>query len=166
MHYETCLKAGKKLLAIAADDNHASCCAFSPKYAGGYAGGASLPKESVPRVQSMDCCFGYVMLYAPGLSYKAVIDSFIAGRYYSSTGPQILAYYIEDDRICIDCTPVRAVFLKSMAWALSSSVMDPEARITHAEFDLKRLRERDEEFFRIELVDRSGEVAFTNPYYF
>jgi hypothetical protein len=37
LHYDTCLKAGKKLNALFVDDNHTSCNAFSGKYAGSFA---------------------------------------------------------------------------------------------------------------------------------
>jgi hypothetical protein len=41
-----------------------------------------------------------------------------------------------------------------------------DGRITHAEFDLNRLKERDEVFFRLDLIDKDGRTACTNPYYF
>jgi hypothetical protein len=166
LHYEAYLKAGRRILPLYTDDNHASCSKFSPGYKGAYANGAaSYPPEAETSIPAQDCCRAYTMIYAPRLDYAAVMSSLIEGRYYCSSGPEIKAYYIEEDRICIDCSPVAAVFLKSMAWALSASQMDIEGRITHAEFDLNRLRENGEGFFRIELLDKNGRTACTNPYY-
>lgn len=166
LHYETYLKSGKKILALYTDDNHTSCLSFSPRYKGGYAPGAkTYPPEAATQIPGPDCCRSYTMIYAPQLTYADVMDALVSGRYYCSSGPEILSYYIEGDRICIDCSPVVSIFLKSMAWALSASVTDIEGRITHAEFDLYRLKENDEKFFRLELLDKNGRTACTNPYY-
>ncbi len=166
LHYEACLKTGRKILALYTDDNHASCHNFSPGYKGAYADGVkTFPPEATTQIPAQDCCRAYTMIYAPKLEYAAVMDALVEGRYYCSSGPEIHAYYIEDDRICLDCSPVTAVFLKSMAWALSASLMDIEGRIIHAEFDLKRLKENGEGFFRVELMDKEGRTACTNPYY-
>ncbi len=166
LHYETCLKAGRRMLALYTDDNHASCHSFSPRYAGAYAAGAqTCPPDAAVKIPALDCCRGYTMIYAQKLEYAAVMEALTEGRYYCSSGPEILAYYIEDDRICLDCSPVVSVFLKSMAWALSASAMDLEGQITHVEFDLNRLKSNDEGFFRIELIDRNGRTACTNPHY-
>jgi hypothetical protein len=166
LHYEAWLKAGKRCMALFTDDNHASCNAFSPKYAGSYHPNYRLlPPESVSRVPSMDCCRGHVMIHAPELSYPAVMDSLVNGRYYCSTGPVLTAYYMEDSNLCIECSPVRAIFMKTRTWGISSSFMDPNGRITKAQFDLRRLQENDEGYFRLELIDLNGEMAYTNPWY-
>jgi len=166
LHYDAYLKAGKKSLMVFADDNHASCRAFSPYYSGGYHAGYEMPSRGVvTRVASMDSCLACVWIYSRELSYRPIMDSLMSGRYYCSTGPSISKYYVEDDTIHLACSPARAVFLKTKAWGISSSLMDPNGSITNAEFDLGRLRENSEEFFRIEIVDSNGDMAFTNPYY-
>jgi len=164
LHFDSYLKAGRRCMALCADDNHSSSNAFSPLYAGRYR--EPHASRSVTEVPAMDCCRGYVMIYARELSYESVIESFIAGTYYSSNGPSISRFFIEDGTIRVDCSPVSAVFLKTAAWGLSDAVLDPEGGLTHAEFSLPRLKEKEEEYFRLELVDRQGRTAYTNPYYF
>ncbi len=166
LHYETSIKAGRRILALYADDNHSSSVKFGPKYKGKYApGAADFPESAATEIPAQDSCRSYTMIYAPKLEYKLIMDSFVAGRYYCSCGPEILAFYIEDDRICLDCSPVSSVFLRTMAWAISTALMDIDGNITHAEFDLNKLKSNKEGFFRIELIDKLGRKACTNPYY-
>ena len=70
---------------------------------------------------------------------------------------------LPDATIHVGCSPVRAVFLKTYGRGISSSLLDPGGGIAHAEFDLKRLRENYERYFRIEVVDPNGEIASANP---
>ncbi len=166
LHYETSLKAGRRLLALYADDNHSSCVQFGPKYKGVYAPGVTpYPQSAVTEIPAMDNCRSYTMIFAPKLEYGAIMDAIVAGRYYCSSGPEISAFYIENDRICLDCSPVASVFLRTKAWAISTSWMDNEGNITHAEFDLSKLKTNEEGFFRIELIDKLGRKACMNPYY-
>jgi hypothetical protein len=127
-HYDAYLKAGGKIFAIAADDNHCSCRALSPNYAGSYTESAAEDRPSpsgVSDIPAVDCCRAFTMIYAAELSYQAVMNALIDGAFYCSNGPEILAYYIENGRISVDTTPVYAAFLKTTAWGNSASVSDP-----------------------------------------
>lgn len=67
--YDEMLRAGKKIYAIATDDNH----------------------------QNNQACGGYVMINAEKLEYKAITKALQEGRFYSSTGPAINALWYDDE---------------------------------------------------------------------
>lgn len=52
------------------------------------------------------------MIKAPVLAYDAIIKALDAGDYYCSTGPEIHDLYLEDGRLCLDCSPVRRIALQ------------------------------------------------------
>ena len=146
LHYDLMLKHGMRLYCIATDDNH----------------NFELRPDSTCQIS--DACGGWTMIKAPELSYPAVIDAFDAGHFYCSFGPEIYAYYLEDGRLCVDCSPVCSVFLKSDTIGASGQLVHLRDDITHAEFDLSKLK-RNERFVRLELEDSRHTAAYTNPYY-
>ncbi len=146
LHYDIALKHGKRWYCIAADDNH------NP--------------ERKPGSEQMgsESGSGWTMIKSRELTYPAVISAFEKGEFYCSTGPEIHELYIEDGRVWVECSPVCGVFLMSrriggVAWERNAA-----GTITRCSFELSQLREN-EDFFRLELVDARGKMAFTNPYF-
>ncbi|HOG02115.1 MAG: hypothetical protein BWY35_00581 [Firmicutes bacterium ADurb.Bin248] len=140
-HYDIWLKSGKRAFAIATDDNH----------------------DVYSEHGINDMCGGWTMFKAQTLSYTAILDALRRGEFYASNGPAIYNYYVKDGKLCVDCSPVRLIVLKSMHIGGSKSVTMEGTPITHAEFDLSEPDIRN--FARLELVDINGRAAFTNPYY-
>lgn len=149
LFYSIMLKHRMRLFCIATDDNHN----FN-----------RMPgKENWP----CDNLGGWTMIKAPELTYPSIIQAFLAGEFYCSTGPQIYDYYLEGDTLCIDCSPVRSVYLRSAATNAPAKALSSSNDITHAEFDLTEIRTtRKEPFVRIEIVDSTHKTAYTNPLFF
>ncbi len=149
LFYTLMLKHGMKLFCIATDDNHN----FKQ-----LSGNENWPNDNFG---------GWTMIKAPELSYPAVIKAFETGEFYCSTGPEIYDYYIEDDKLCIDCSPVQYAYLKSKGISASGRMISSKDDITHIAFDLKDLRtNHHENFARIEIKDSKHKTAFTNPLFF
>ena len=81
--YEDILRTGKRLLPIAADDNHGETQMFG----------------------------GFEMVVADTLSYDSLTDALSRGDAYASQSPLIEALYVEDGKICIETTPAVSVTL-------------------------------------------------------
>ena len=147
--YDTALRHGKRMFCVATDDNHDEPNAF------GENGGT-------------DSFGGFTMIKAEELSYRAVIDALLSGSFYSSMGPKIYDYYIENGKLCIDCDPVSCIYLKSVTPGSSSQRFAFSDSLTHAEFNLSSLpSNRDgSTYARIDIVTHDGKFAFTNPVYF
>ncbi len=144
-HYDIMLKHGMKLFCIATDDNH---------------NGEVVTDNSIVS----DSCGGYTMIKAPKLSYASIIHAIDNGDFYCSTGPEIYDYYIENNKLIIDCSPVQGIFIKTNNIGVAHRITSINGDLTHAEFDLSNLR-GNETYFRCEITDSNRKMAFTNPYY-
>ncbi|MBE6940874.1 MAG: PHP domain-containing protein [Ruminococcaceae bacterium] len=80
--YDDMLSAGKRIYAIAADDNHG---------------------------WSDDECGAWTMIKAENLSYSAIMDALVKGHFYASWGPEIHALWTEGDTIHITCSPAQRI---------------------------------------------------------
>lgn len=143
LHYDLALKHGMRLYCVATDDNH--------------------------NHRPVDGCLddslgGWTTFKAPELSYPAIIRAFDSGAFYCSTGPEIYAYYIDGQTLHLHCSVVSAAYLKTARIGAAGVISSVRSDLTHLRFDLAQLREEDR-YFRVELVDKYRNMAFTNPYY-
>lgn len=84
-HYSRMLRAGKKLVPTAGDDNH--------------------------RVENSGKA--WTMLKAPELTYDALIHAYASGHGYVSEGPEIQSLVIENDKIIVKTSPVAGIHIMS-----------------------------------------------------
>ncbi len=131
--YDEFLRDGLRLNALAADDTHGS--------------------EELGR--------GWVIVKAPRLEYGCVVAALERGEYYSSTGPEIIALYLEDGKIHIECSPSSEIYLKTNN-RNGGAVFADEKPVTHAEFALS---DKLHDYFRLTVMDGKGRCAWTNAYY-
>ena len=139
--YDLYIKNGKKAFCIATDDNHNFDRKDSTKYAS-------------------DSLGGFTMFKAPSLSYNNIINALENGNFYCSNGPLIYDLYIEDGKICIHCSPVSLIVQRNERIE-GGSISSNNDSLTYAEFELRD----NQPFTRIELIDKHGKMAFTNPIY-
>lgn len=71
--YDDMLRSGKRVFAVAADDNH----------------------------ETKDACGGWIMVKAEKLDYKTVTDALARGDFYASTGPEIKELWFENGYVHI-----------------------------------------------------------------
>ncbi|ASA22389.1 CehA/McbA family metallohydrolase [Paenibacillus donghaensis] len=138
-YWDYVLKRGKQVNAIAADDAHGgpTDMAVSEFYG------------------------GWIVVEADQLEQQAIIEAIKAGQYYSSNGPMIHELCIKNDRLQVTCSPVRSIrFITFPNNGLAE--MDPTGEnITEAEYPIQN----NEQYVRVECVDASGKVAWSNPIY-
>jgi len=129
--WDSLLRRGRKVWGVATDDGH------NPETQGG----------------------GWVMVYAPELSRESILSALEAGRFYSSSGPEIYEYRVEDGEVYVRCSPVRAIhFVAYEEFGYSCWAQDGST-ITSARH---RLSGR-EKYVRVECVDIHGNTAWSNP---
>lgn len=142
VYWDSLLRRGIKMWGIATDDNH-----------------NGNPCEGVPA--EWDSFGGWVNVKAEELSRDAIADALSAGRFYSSSGPEIFNYGVIDGEVFVECSPVATVYFITYE-RRGYSRRNSKGSITKASFELNG----DEKYVRIECQDMYGKTAWTNPIFF
>jgi hypothetical protein len=139
-YWDVLLRAGRRVWAVATDDNH------NANWFG------EAPDE-------WDSYGGWVMVNAATLSPEAVLEALIAGRFYASTGPTIHEFAIERGVARVECSPVERIHFRSYPQRGYSRSARGKGTVTAAEYELSG----DEQYLRIECVDERGRTAWSQP---
>ena len=71
-------------------------------------------------------CVGWVMVNAQN-DINSILDSLKRGAFYSSCGPEIYNFYVEDDVVYVDCSPAAKIRLFSTVltgqWKLQNEII-------------------------------------------
>lgn len=132
VYWDSFLRRGRRVWGVATDDAH--------HYA-------------------KDSCGGWVMVNASDLSVESIVDAMMKGAFYSSSGPSIMRYEIEDGRVVVECSPVHAIHFVVYERPGGSHTATDDGYVDHAAYKLRG----DEVFVRVECVDKTGKTAWTNP---
>ena len=126
---------GKRLVAIAGDDNHQARHFFQ----------------------------AWTMFKAPELSHKAIIEALQKGNCYASSGPEIKELYVEDGVVHIKTSEAQGIFMATAGRRKPAKLVPhgSDERVTEAEF----LLDENDVFFHIIVKDMYGRPAATRIYY-
>ena len=108
-----------------------------------------------------ELCKGWVMVKADK-DINSILAALKNGEFYSSCGPEIYNFYVEDGKAIIDCSPVCKVRLHSDMHPIRY-VGDENGNMTHAEFDIANFWAGPYDYVRISITDAEGKKAWTNP---
>lgn len=134
--YDDILRSGKRVYAVAADDNH------------------NKPSRN-------DAFGGFVMIKAKDLSYESITEALFNGDFYASSGPEIKDIRIEDNKIYIECSDAVSVSLSTDRRIARYAYSSNGTPLREVAFDFNF----DCEYFRITVKDFSGNRADTRAYY-
>jgi hypothetical protein len=132
VHWDDLLTLGYQFGAVAVDDGH---------------------------VHPRDHGLGWTVIRAAGLSAEAVMEALATGRYYSSTGPEILDIAVAEGKVRVRTSPVSSIALVSVPGLGGRRFVAPGKTITEAEFEVPAAR-----YWRIEAWDAGGKVAWSNAF--
>lgn len=144
--YDDFLLQGKKIYAIATDDNH------------------NWHSDDDPKSDSFG---GATVINAPELTYEAIISALEKGNFYSTTGtpehdgPEIKSIVWEDGSLTIKTSPVRAIYLITATRA-ARSIFTNHGKLTSG---VTFRPDKGEDWFRFMIVDDMGYKAFSNAYF-
>lgn len=127
-HWDYLLSQGKIVYGVASDDSH------------------SLQQNG----------FGFVKVKAEK-NVASVLDALNRGAFYASCGPEIYDFYIEDDQVIVNCSPVSQILLRNFS---CPHKMIRGSNLTAGQF---KLRDCCTDYIRAEIVDDQGRRAWTNP---
>lgn len=128
-YWDELLGQGQKIYGVATDDGH----------------------------QKEEHCNGWVMVNAEN-NINAILDALKDGRFYSSCGPEIYDFYVEDGKAVIECSPVAKIRLHSDKHP-TKIVRYQEGLLTRAEFEIGDRYD----YVRMTIIDENGKYAWTNP---
>lgn len=135
VHWDQLLNAGRIVSGIAADDTHIENDLFK----------------------------GWIHIKAAELSVKAVMEALRTGCFYSSCGPAIEDFHIENSTAKIKTSPVTEIhFIGQGKFYGRSFYADNGDLLTNAELALAD----GFEYLRAEIIDQNGKHTWTNPIIF
>lgn len=102
---------------------------------------------------------GWLWVKAAERSREAVLDALHSGSFYSSSGPIIYDFGLDGDKVYISCSPCREIHMVSYPPRGNTSFNENQ---TEAAFVLTGR----EKYIRLECIDETGHVAWTNPIFF
>ncbi len=139
--YDQMLRSGRRIYALATDDNH-NCDDINGPYHGGSFG-------------------GWVMIKADELEYGKIIESLEKGQFYSSLGPEIYELYYEDGKVHIKCSDVKKIRLTTNCRCSQKLYAEDGEYVNEAVFELEDIYT----YFRLTITDKYGNSAYTNAYF-
>ncbi|MCQ2385298.1 MAG: PHP domain-containing protein [Clostridia bacterium] len=138
--YDAMLRRGKRISCIAADDCHLDWLEDNPL---------------------CDKFGGFVMIKARELTYSSVINAMEKGDFYASMGPLIYDLYVEDGKVHIHTSPVKAISM-SACYRGGTLFRAPKGEyLTEAVFDVLP----GNPYIRFDLTDEEGKHANTRGYF-
>ena len=133
VYWDMLLRDGKRVLAIACDDTHG--------------------KDKKP-----DRFGGFVMVNARALTKEAILDALKRGNYYSSCGPEIHEFTVEDGKVHVKCSPCEEIHEVTYPPRGKAHFALGGEMLTELTYTLKG----GESYVRVECVDSKGKPAWSN----
>ncbi|MDD4011680.1 MAG: CehA/McbA family metallohydrolase [Sphaerochaetaceae bacterium] len=132
--WDMLLRHGRHVLGIACDDTHS-------------------------HTEKDDHFGGWTYVNCNDLSWASIIDALKKGDYYSTMGPIIKDWGLDDGKVYIECSPCSEIHF--ITYPARGKACYGE-NLTSMEYALKG----GEAYVRVEVIDSSGKKAWTNPIYF
>ena len=129
-YWDEILGQGKKIYGVATDDGHAM----------------------------HQHCVGWVMVNAEN-NINSILEALESGKFYSSCGPEIYDFYVEDGKAVVECSPACKVRFHCDKHPTRISRSD-DGTLTHAELGVNGYK-----YIRAVVIDKDGKFAWTNPIY-
>lgn len=134
-YWDLMLRSGRQVFAFASDDNH---------------------NQGI----FDDACGAWIQVAAPSLSHEAIVSALLQGDFYSSCGPEIFGWGVENDCVWVECSPCERVsfICGGFVHAGATQISADRDGICRAEFPLTGK----ETYVRVECVDYDKKTAWTN----
>lgn len=105
---------------------------------------------------------GWVMVNAEN-NISAILEALKNGEFYSSCGPEIYNFYVEDGKAVVECSSAVKIRLHSDKHPTRIKRCE-DGTMTRAEFDIVNMGwEGEYKYVRAVVIDKDGKYAWTNP---
>lgn len=101
----------------------------------------------------------YTMVQAVALNTRSIIDAIKAGKLYASQGPRFYEISYDEDKVCVKFSDEvkRVIVYSNSVWVDKRVYDNPNGEIEY-------YRAKTDKFVRIELVDDTGNKAWSSPF--
>jgi hypothetical protein len=106
-----------------------------------------------------DIFMGWTMIKSQTLDVPSVMEALRTGSYYASCGPEIKDFRIINKKAIVECSPVSEIYFMGQRSGGGSVFADAGPDLVKAEFNVPDGLK----YLRVEVVDRKGNRAWTNP---
>ncbi len=111
-------------------------------------------------------CNGWVMVNAEN-DINSILAALREGKFYSSCGPEIYNFYIEDNKAIVECSPACKIRFHSDMHP-TQIIRAEHGELTRAEFPIEKKSKSGKtimayQYIRAVVVDKQGKFAWTNP---
>ena len=137
IYWDMLLREGRRIWGVACDDTHG-------------------------KTARSDRFGGWVMVRAEALTTINLLSALRQGHFYSTQGPDILDFFIEDGQACVRCTPCQEVHFITWPPRGKACYAGEGRELTELSCPLKG----GENYIRVECVDALGKTAWSNPVFF
>ena len=131
-YWDELLGQGKRIWGVASDDAH------QVRHIGG----------------------GWVMVNSEN-NVSSILAALRDGKFYSSCGPQIYNFYVEDGRAVVECSPAAKIRFHCDMFP-NKLIRAEEGELTRAEMVLENKNGK-YRYVRAVVIDKDGKYAWTNP---
>lgn len=104
---------------------------------------------------------GWIVVKAKELTLPAISEALLAGSFYSSTGPEIFNFYVNEKEVVVECSPVQTINFITYD-NLGRCYYKKDEVISNATHFLNGC----EKYVRVEITDTKGKKAWSNPIFF
>ena len=101
----------------------------------------------------------YTMVQAEALNTRSIIDAIKAGKFYASQGPRFYEISYDEDKVCVKFSDEvkRVIVYSNSVWVDQRVYDNPNGEIVY-------YRAKSDKFVRIELIDGTGNRAWSSPF--
>ncbi len=131
-YWDELLAQGKRIWGVATDDGH----------------------------QMYQHCKGWVMVNSEN-NVPAILEALKNGAFYSSCGPEIYDFYVEDGVAHVKCSPVKTIQFVHLRVPYKLTKASEGGFVTEASINVWRT-----EYIRAVVTDAEGRRAWTNPIFY
>lgn len=133
VYWDMLLREGRRVFGIACDDTH-------------------------QKTKKSDRFAGWVMVHGVDSTHEEILQALRLGQFYSSMGPTIHDWGIEDGSLYLQCSPCKEIHFVTYPPRGSAHYADDHGLLTQASHPLRG----GEVYARIECIDQEGNIAWTN----
>ena len=108
-------------------------------------------------------CKGWGMVRAEN-NINSILAALEEGKFYSSCGPEIYNFYVEEDKVVVECSEVEKIRLHCDGHP-TRIVRSEDGKLTRAEFTIGSEWTGAYKYVRVTVIDKDGKHAWTNPIY-
>lgn len=137
LYWDLLLQEGRRVWGIACDDTHG-------------------------KTAKSDRFGGWIMARAEKCQTRDLLSALEEGRFYSTQGPIIGDWGLDGDALYFQCSPCREIHVVTYPARGKSIYAEPAGELTEIVYPLKG----QEQYVRVECIDKDGRSAWTNPHFF